>query len=275
LRYCFVFCIIFLLYSTGYSDEPDIKFHGKFHQGGLILGQAPSGSKVKLNSQILPISQDGFFFIGFPYNSKLNATFQVTLPTTKTFTKKFNIKKRSYITQRINNLSTRHVRPNTFDMQRIQREISITKKALSHTNRKKRFAKTGFIWPAIGRISGVYGSRRILNGIPKKPHLGVDIAAPSGTPVRAVGDGIILFVHQDMFFNGKTIFIDHGLGLLSIYLHLNAISIKAGDHVLKGDHIGSIGMTGRATGPHLHWEMRVGNTKLDPRLIVGPMPVKY
>ena len=274
MRHFFVFCIIFLLYSTGHSNGSDIKFSGKFHQGGLIFGQAPPGSKIKLDSKLLPISQDGFFLIGFPYNSKSNATFQVTLPTTTTFTKQLNIKKRNYITQRINNLSARHVRPNTFDMQRIKREIRITKHALSHTNRKKRLAKTGFIWPAIGRISGVYGSQRILNGIQKKPHLGVDIAAPSGTPVRAVGDGNIIFIHQDMFFNGKTIFIDHGLGLISIYLHLNAITVKVGESVLKGDRIGSIGMTGRATGPHLHWEMRVGNIKLDPRLIVGPMPVK-
>jgi murein DD-endopeptidase MepM/ murein hydrolase activator NlpD len=123
-----------------------------------------------------------------------------------------------------------------------------------------------------GRISGVFGSQRILNGKSRSPHSGVDIAAPKGTPIKATADGLITMVHQNMFFTGKTLMIDHGHGVTSVYAHLSAIDIKEGALVRKGEVIGRVGATGRATAPHLHWGVSWFATKLDPALVVGPMP---
>ena len=136
------------------------------------------------------------------------------------------------------------------------------------------FFDAGFIWPVEGRISGVFGSQRILNGKPRRPHNGVDIAAPTGTPVKAMGDGIVALVHQDMFFTGKTVMIDHGLGLNSVYIHMNAITVRDGEFVTKGTQIGTVGQTGRATGPHLHWGVSWFKTHLDPALLVGPQKAR-
>ena len=123
-----------------------------------------------------------------------------------------------------------------------------------------------------GRISGVYGSQRVLNGQPRRPHFGVDIAAPKGTPVAAMADGTVALVHQDMFYTGKTVMLDHGLGLTSVYIHMDAITVDQGAKVRKGQQIGTVGQTGRATGPHLHWGVAWFGTQLDPALLVGPQP---
>jgi murein DD-endopeptidase MepM/ murein hydrolase activator NlpD len=129
-----------------------------------------------------------------------------------------------------------------------------------------------FIWPVTGRISGVYGSQRILNGKPKRPHYGVDIAAPTGTPVKAPADGVVSLVHNDMFYSGGTLIVDHGHGLSTTYMHLHKILVKKGQRVKQGDVIAQVGATGRVTGPHLHWGMNWFDTRLDPSLLVPPMP---
>ena len=133
------------------------------------------------------------------------------------------------------------------------------------------FFRGGFVWPVTGRISGVYGSQRFLNGKPRRPHLGVDIAAPTGTPIVATADGIVRIAHSDMFFTGKTVAIDHGHGLMSIYAHMSQVAVKNGQKVAKGAPIGKVGATGRVTGPHLHWGVSLFRTRLDPALLVGPM----
>ena len=135
------------------------------------------------------------------------------------------------------------------------------------------FFQSGFIWPVKGRLSGVYGSQRILNGKPRRPHLGVDIVIPTGTPIVATADGIIRIAHSGMFFTGKTVAIDHGHGLVSIYAHMSEVSVENGQRVRKGAPIGKVGATGRVTGAHLHWGMSLFKTRLDPLLFVGPMSV--
>ena len=127
------------------------------------------------------------------------------------------------------------------------------------------------MWPAKGRISGVYGSQRILNGEPRRPHYGVDVAAPVGTLVHAPADGLVTLANEDMFFSGGTLILDHGHALSSSFLHLSAILVKEGQRVRQGDPIAKIGATGRATGPHLDWRMNLGRDRLDPQLLVGPM----
>jgi len=127
-------------------------------------------------------------------------------------------------------------------------------------------------WPVIGPISGIFGSQRILNGEPRRPHRGVDVAAPAGRPVAAMADGVVSLAVPAMYFTGDTVMIDHGHGLHSIYAHLSAIEVAVGQSVRRGDTLGKVGATGRATGPHLHWGVFWFERALDPALLVGPMP---
>ena len=130
----------------------------------------------------------------------------------------------------------------------------------------------GFIWPTKGRISGVYGSQRILNGKPRRPHLGIDIAAPIGHPVVAAAAGTVTLANTDVYFTGGTVIINHGHGLSSVYSHLSAIHARLGQDVKQGEIIGKIGSTGRSTGPHLDWRINWFQERLDPQLLLGPMP---
>lgn len=128
------------------------------------------------------------------------------------------------------------------------------------------------MWPAKGRISGVYGSQRILNGEPRRPHLGIDIAAPKGTPVQASAAGVVTLAEKDLYFTGGTIIVEHGHGLSSVYSHLSRIDVRKGQSVSRGQTIGAIGSTGRSTGPHLDWRINWYQERLDPMLLAGPMP---
>ena len=130
----------------------------------------------------------------------------------------------------------------------------------------------GFIWPSQGPISGVYGSQRILNGKPRRPHFGVDVAGPVGTPVVAPAGGVVTLAHPDMYFSGGTLVIDHGHGLSSAFLHLSRILVKEGQRVEQGEPIAEIGATGRVTGAHLDWRMNWFEQRIDPQLLAGPMP---
>jgi murein DD-endopeptidase MepM/ murein hydrolase activator NlpD len=134
------------------------------------------------------------------------------------------------------------------------------------------FFETGFLQPAQGRISGVFGSQRILNGQPRSPHSGLDIAAPTGTPIVATADGIVSLVHDGMVLTGKTVMIDHGFGLDSVYIHMSDISVEQGQRVRQGDPIGAIGMTGRTNGPHLHFGISWYGAKLDPQTVMAALP---
>ena len=128
----------------------------------------------------------------------------------------------------------------------------------------------GFDWPVTGRISGVFGSQRILNGTPRQPHYGIDIAAPHGTPIQAPASGLVTLV-KDLYFSGWTVIINHGLGLNSSFLHLDQVSINIGDNVSRGDNIGTVGSTGRSTGPHLDWRLDWQGRRIDASLVAGPM----
>jgi murein DD-endopeptidase MepM/ murein hydrolase activator NlpD len=127
-----------------------------------------------------------------------------------------------------------------------------------------------FIWPAKGPISGVYGSQRILNGEPRAPHYGLDIAAPEGSPIVAPAPGIVRLVAPDFFLTGGTVILDHGFGVQSAFIHMSRVDVKDGQVLQQGDLIGHVGKTGRATGPHLHWGMTWGTVRLDPQLWVPP-----
>lgn len=141
--------------------------------------------------------------------------------------------------------------------------------ARQHRDNRSYYTQ-GFTWPAKGRISGVYGSQRVLNGEPRRPHFGLDIAAPTGTEVHAPADGLITMTHPDMYYSGGTIILDHGQGLSSTFLHLSKVLVEAGEFVKQGDLIGLIGATGRASGPHLDWRMNWLDRRVDPQPLLPP-----
>ena len=248
-----------------------LTLEGSATQGGLMVGRAAPGATITLNGQPVAVTRAGDFVLGFGRDAKPTATLVLRHPDGRTEKRVIGIKARSYKIQRIDGLPKRKVEPKKRDMTRIVAERDLFRAVRARLTPQSWF-RSGFVWPVTGRISGVYGSQRILNGKPRSPHLGTDIAAPTGTNVVAAADGVVALAHDGMFFTGKTIHIDHGLGLGTVYAHLSALGVKQGARVKKGQLIGRIGQTGRATGPHLHWGLTLGALRLDPALAAGPMP---
>ena len=242
---------------------------GSFIQGGLATGRATPGTRLFLGGRAVPISPKGKFFLGFGRDMPPEVILQEIRPDGGKTIHRFFVRQRSYQIQRIEGLPPRKVTPDPADMTRIRMESRLVAAARQKTAATS-FSGSGFAWPAKGRISGVYGSQRVLNGKPRRPHLGVDVAAPVGSPVTAMANGRVIFTHPGMFFNGQSIILDHGLGLSSTYIHLSAVEVEQGQKVSKGQIIGKIGKTGRVTGPHLHWGVRWNGVDLDPALLVSP-----
>ncbi|MCF3628277.1 M23 family metallopeptidase [Thalassospiraceae bacterium LMO-SO8] len=255
---------------AGIQSAFALELSGKFIQGGLVTGKVEPGTKLTLDGQPVAVAPDGSFIIGFGRKAKAKMVLRAEPPEGLPETRELAIEKRKYKVQRINGLPQRKVSPTKpEDLARIKKDQVQIAEVRKRTT-LKTFFDTGFMWPVEGPISGVFGSQRILNGEPRSPHNGVDVAAPRGTPVKTMGDGIVALVNQDMFFTGKTVMIDHGLGLTSVYIHMDKITVKEGDFVTKGMQIGTVGATGRVTGPHLHWGVSWFKTHLDPALLVDP-----
>lgn len=262
----FPFLVLLLLSVPSYAGE--LKLTGALIQGGLIVGWATPGAKITLAGKNIRQAATGDFLLGFSRDVKGPVVLNVVFKDGTTEQRSLSIKPRDYKIQRIDGLPKRKVVPNAKDLIRIKKERRLIAKARLLKVAEPLFT-AGFILPVKGHLSGVYGSQRILNGKPRRPHYGIDIAAPKGTIITAASAGIVVFVHPGMFFNGKTVIINHGLGLRSIYLHMSAISVKAGERVAKGQIVGKVGSTGRATGPHLHWGLQLNKTPLDPKLALN------
>ena len=162
------------------------------------------------------------------------------------------------------------VTPSKLELERIPREGAWNADVGSRDTDATWFAG-GFRWPLVGTSTGVYGSQRILNGEPRRPHYGIDIAAPAASPVTAPAQGVIALAEGDLFFTGGTVMIDHGHGLTSVYSHLASLSVAVGERVATGDKLGTVGATGRVTGPHLDWRVNRFKTRLAPAMLAGPM----
>jgi murein DD-endopeptidase MepM/ murein hydrolase activator NlpD len=240
---------------------------GSFIQGGLVQGATEPGTKITLDGGALRVGADGRFLLGFGRDAKPSSTLVARFPDGTGETRALKIEKRSYDIQRIEGLPQRQVTPSPDDQARIAAETEALKAARARFT-DAAFYRDGFAWPAQGPISGVYGSQRILNGEPRAPHLGLDVAAPEGTEVRAPAAGIVSFARHDLFFTGHTVMLDHGHGLTTLYAHLSAILVREGERIEKGAPLGRIGKTGRVTGPHLHWAAYLGETRLDPALLL-------
>ena len=244
-----------------------VEFKGKFIQGHFILGKTNPNSKVKIDDKNIKVSKEGFFVFGLDRDRKFDVTINImNSNSNKKITKK--VLKRKYNIQRIDGLDEKKVTPPEEVYNRIKKENREIGKARS-IDSDLDFFKNKFIMPVDGIISGVYGSQRILNGKPKWPHFGIDIAAKQGTKIKASGSGIVTMSESDLYYTGGTIIMDHGHGISTIYSHLEKLMVKVGDKIDQGDIIGTVGSTGRSTGPHLDFRVNWFQTRLDPMSIIN------
>ena len=262
--------VLLLLLPAAVFPAQAFELDGAFTQGGLVVGRTEPGSTVAVDGKTLRVSAGGRFIVGFGRDAPPRAVIEVSRPGGGTESRIIEVARRQYPIQRIDGLPARQVTPDPEALKRIKKDNARIGAARKVDTDEPYFA-SGFAWPLEGRISGVFGSQRILNGVPRRPHNGVDVAAPPGTLVRAPADGVAAMADEDMFFTGKTLMIDHGHGLTSVYAHMSAILVAEGRPVARGEPIGRVGMSGRATGPHLHWGVTWFATHLDPALLVAPM----
>ncbi len=246
------------------------RLEGRAIQGGLITGATVPGSKITLDAKPVPVAPDGTLAFGLGRDAAELASLKITYPDGETETRTLKVVQRKYRIQRINKVPPKYVTPPPEVQERIKREWRAVRKAREATSPTPHF-RAGFAWPAKGRITGVYGSQRIYNGKPRNPHFGVDVAVGVGTPVRAPAAGTVLFADH-LYYAGKTLIVDHGLGVNMTFIHLSEIVVKPGDAVTKGQVVAKSGNTGRSTGPHLHWGMNWYQVRLDPALAVPRLP---
>ena len=258
-----LFLILIIFTSTHLHA---IEFKGKFLQGHYIIGLTDPLAKIIIDKKEVKVSKDGYFVFGIDRDRK----FDLTITKIKDGNKEKLIKKvlkRKYNIQRIDGLEESKVTPPESVYKRIKEENNKIGEARA-TNSDLPFFKKQFIMPVEGIISGVYGSQRILNGKPKWPHYGIDIAAKKGTIIKSSGTGVVTMAEPDLYYTGGTIIMDHGHGISTIYSHLATINVSVGDEILQGDIIGTVGSTGRSTGPHLDFRINWFQTRLDPMSVL-------
>ena len=267
-----LFPLLLLFWATlSQAGKVPLALEGPLEQGALVFGRTEPGARVVFDGEPVPVSPDGHFLIGFSREAPPRSRLEVVLTDGTRIERELKVARREYRIQRIDGLPPAKVTPRKKeDLERIRRDVALVKKARARIDERTDFL-TGFRWPVTGPITGVYGSQRVLNGKPRRPHYGVDIAGPVGTPVRAPADGIVTLAVPDMFYSGGTLIMDHGHGLSSTFMHLHRILVKEGERVKQGQVVAELGATGRVTGPHLDWRMNLRGKRLDPQTVVGPM----
>lgn len=269
MRLLVVFVTVVLSCATASAES--IQLSGRLEQGGIVFGTVDPGTQITVDGRAVSVSDRGRFIFGLDRNAKSSSTLVVSYADGGETTQVISVAPRDWLVERVDGLPQNTVTPNPKTVKRIQAEGGMIVAARNRTE-SVPFFETGFLQPAQGRISGVFGSQRILNGQPRSPHSGLDIAAPTGTPIIATADGIVSLVHDGMVLTGKTVMIDHGFGLDSVYIHMSEIKVEQGQAVRQGDPIGAIGMTGRTNGPHLHFGISWYGAKLDPQTVLAALP---
>ena len=274
MRRCLAFALALaaaFAVAAGALAAEAIQLEGPLVQGALVVGRLPPGARVAIDGRAIRVSPEGLFLLGFGRDAAPEAHLAVTFADGQVARRTLAVARRSYPVERIDGLPERQVTPSAEDLARIRAGALLIAQARTRDGAFVGFA-SGLSWPVAGRIGGTFGNQRILNGSARQPHAGVDISAAEGTPVRAAADGEVALAADDFFFTGKTVIVDHGHGLATVYAHMSAILVRVGDRVAKGDPIGRVGASGRATGPHLHWGVSLFDTLLDPELAAGPPP---
>lgn len=244
------------------STSQATELRGRLEQGGLALGQARPGADIRLDGRSVPTDSAGRFALGFGRDAPAQAVLEIDGQR-----QILAIAPRAWKIQRIDGLPPAKVTPDPSDLARIKAENQLVAARREIVTPIAQFLD-GIAVPADGPVSGVFGSQRMLNGEGRAPHSGTDIAAPAGSPVRALASGTVTLAHPGMFFTGLTAMVDHGLGVQSVYAHLSRLDVVEGQHVEKGQVIGAVGASGRATGPHLHWGVSWLDVRLDPETVL-------
>ncbi len=258
--------LLFLIILFATSQLNAVEFKGNFLQGHYIVGITNPSAKIIVDKKEIKVSKDGYFVFGIDRDRKFDVTITKIVDGKKDIITK-QVMKRKYNIQRIDGLEESKVTPPESVYKRIKEENNRIGEARA-INSNLPFFKNQFIMPVEGIISGVYGSQRILNGKPKWPHYGIDIAAKKGTMIKSSGSGIVTMAEDDLYYTGGTIIMDHGHGISTIYSHLESIMVSVGDKINQGDIIGTVGSTGRSTGPHLDFRINWFQTRLDPMSVL-------
>lgn len=265
-----------MLASTAVSAAC-IEFNAPLKQGGFVWAKVRSDAQVTVDGEKLDVLNDGTVMVGFGRDAK--STSELTVAgagdAASDCHQTLAITARDYKIQRVEGVPAQTVNPPPERMARIRREGALVSSARRGKLERPDLIEAAlgvFRWPVEGPISGVYGSQRYYNGKPSRPHYGVDVAVPTGTIVRAPAAGVVTLAEADLFYSGGTIIVDHGYRLSSTFLHLSKVRVEPGVEVKAGDILGEVGSTGRATGPHLDWRMNWRDRRIDPQLLVPPMP---
>jgi len=240
---------------------------GQFTQGGFMVGQVRATDTVSFDGEAVPVGRSGLFVVGFSRHQAQQVHIKVTTQGGDVTEKVVPIAKRSYDVQHIKGVQQKHVDPDPKQLAWIQsdsKKINAAREVFADLP----YVKANFAWPVSDTISGVYGSSRTFNGQERSWHKGLDIAAPRGTPIVAPADGVVRLALPKSFFNGNMIVLDHGHQLYTYYAHLDRLDVRTGQVIMAGDVLGTVGATGRATGPHLHWGLYWRKIALDPKLLM-------
>lgn len=254
------------------SDPLLLELRGQVEQGALLIGKVAPGTRVQLDGRTVRTTAAGVFAIGFDRDAKPEARLQLTAADGRQREEVLRVRQRSYAIQSVTGVPQSTVEPPPGQLERIRREQKLVEQARATNSDREDFA-AGFEWPLQGPISGVYGSQRIYNGKPGRPHFGVDVAAAVGTKVRAPAAAVVTLAEPDLFFSGGTLIMDHGYGVSSTFMHLSRVLVKNGEQVQAGQVVAEVGATGRASGPHLDWRINWFDVRLDPQTVVLPMPL--
>ncbi len=242
-------------------------FPGSVSQGALVFGKVPAGSRVHYAGRTLRVTGYGTVVLGVGRDERGPLGVEVVQPDGRRESVKIQVSARDWPLEQVNGVPPKTVNPPPEIAARIKREQALVTAARARDDDRTDFTRA-FVWPLQGRISGRFGNGRVYNGQPGAGHSGMDIAAPSGTPVKAPAAGVVTFAAPDLYLTGGTLLLDHGFGVSSNFLHLSHIDVKVGDRVEQGQVIAAVGATGRATGPHLHWGMNWFDVRIDPLLVL-------
>ncbi|WP_033074498.1 M23 family metallopeptidase [Sphingopyxis sp. MWB1] len=250
----------------------DFVLTGQAEQGGAMTGLAPSGTeRLLFNGQPVEVAKDGRFLIAFDRDAAAEALLVAELANGKRVERTLAVTPGQWRIEHVNAPYRGSASSSAEFQRRRPAELAQIGEARARKVESDGWRQS-FIWPVKGRFSGFFGSQRVYQGKPGSYHSGTDIAVPAGTPFAAPADGVVVLAADQPFtLEGKLLIVDHGMGLNSAFLHCQSLDVKVGDRVVQGQRLGTVGATGRATGPHMHWGMKWGAARLDPGKLVGAM----
>ena len=259
--------ILIISFYLFFNNLHSLELKGEFYQGNLIIGKLEPGSQIFIDKSKIKVSKDGYFAFGLSKDRKNDVVIKVINQNkTEEIIKK--VYKKKYQIQKIDGLPQKQVTPPKEVYERIKNDNKLIAEARSVDSDYTYFSNKFNVPIENTIITGVYGSQRILNGIPKSPHYGLDFAATEGTPIKAMLDGEVTLSEKNLYYTGGTIIFDHGHGVSTLYMHLKDVNVSKGQKVKKGEIIGTVGKTGRSTGAHLDIRLNWYNVKLDPASVL-------